>query len=77
MKTVYQVQFKSNKGQDAGIWMAFCSKKKYDIAESLEEAKKVLSDAKAWHNHCNEIGIDITYSYRIAKIQYTVEYTEA
>lgn len=77
MKTVYQVQIMNDRGQDKGVWKPFCANKRYDVVETLEEAKKVLAEAKAWHHHCNEIGIEDIYTYRIATIKYTVEYTEA
>lgn len=76
MKTVYQVQFRTLEGQNAGVWQAFSSQRKYDITESLEEAKRILANAKAWHNHCKDFD-NRPYEYRIATVQYTVEYTEA
>ena len=73
MKTVYQVQARSNKPW-CNDWFAMHVGNVYDVVETMEEAEKELAHAKEFHKRLNPG--DWVYEYRIAKICYQVEYIE-
>lgn len=68
MKTVYQVQFRSNHDEE---WRAFnMPGSMYDVTESIEEARATLEEARQYHiTVFNE-----QFEYRIARITYRVAY---
>ena len=68
MKTVYQVQFRSNHEE---AWRAFnMPGSMYDVTESIEEARATLEDARQYHSTI----FDEQFEYRIARITYRVAY---
>ena len=68
MKTVYQVQFRSNHEE---AWRAYNMPGSiYDVTESIEVARATLEDARQYHITVFNEQIE----YRIAKITYRVEY---
>ena len=82
MKTVYQVQAKGTypDGSDRG-WFVMNHPLMKDILishcfETIEDAKIGLECAKAFHDKYAKAGCKYGYpfKYRIAKIQYDVEY---
>ena len=77
MKTVYQVQFRRNASNDTE-WHTYNAHKTYDVVDTIEEARQVLNNAKEWHERLKAVSTEeYDYQYRIATMQYTVEYTEA
>ncbi len=75
MKTVYQVQCRSNKDLD---WKTYNIRgNSYCVTESIDTAKATLEEAKQWHkrlsNTYDSFKTDV-YEYRIAKITFDVEY---
>ena len=73
MKTVYQVQARSNKPW-SNDWFAMHVKNPYDVVDTMEEAEEVLSHAKDFHKRVNTG--NWVYEYRIVKICYQEEYIE-
>ena len=68
MKTVYQVQFRSNHDEE---WRAFnMPGSMYDVTESIEEARATLEEARQYHSTI----FDEQFEYRIARITYRVAY---
>ena len=76
MKTVYQVQFRSNT-KDFSEWTPFNMNTKYDVTENIETAKKTLERAKEWHSELKLVAEKgCKHEYRIAKITFDVEYIQ-
>lgn len=82
----YQVQFREISrnmatGESYSMgWRAFNAKRKYDLLDTIEEAKELMNEMKEFHKstfktdrNCN---CKVTLEYRIAKIKYDVEYIE-
>ena len=68
MKTVYQVQFRSNHDEE---WRVFnMPGSMYDVTESIEEARATLEEARQYHSTI----FDEQFEYRIAQIAYRVAY---